>query len=63
MFDTWTAGTWAILIVDVIAIIIVVLFLKSKIQHKLKEVEARQAHERLQRRRASDAPEEGKRRS
>ena len=25
MFDTWTAGTWAILIVDVIAIVIVVL--------------------------------------
>ena len=45
MFDTWTAGTWAILIVDVIAIVIVVLFLKSKIQHKIKEVEARQAHE------------------
>ena len=63
MFDSWTAGTWAILIVDVIAIVIVVLFLKSKIQHKIKEVEARQAHQRLQRKRAINGPEEEKKRS
>ena len=63
MFDTWTAGTWAILVVDVIAIVIVVLFLKSKIQHKIKEVEARQAHERLQRKRAASSPEKEKQRS
>ncbi|MEL0331929.1 MAG: hypothetical protein VW982_06915 [Candidatus Poseidoniales archaeon] len=49
MFDTWTLGTWLILVVDIIAIIIVVMFLKRKIQHKLDEVEARQAHERLMR--------------
>ena len=48
MFGTWTASTWVILIVDVVAVVIVVLFLKSKIQHKIREVEARQAHERLQ---------------
>ena len=34
------------------AIVIVVMFLKSRIQLKLKEVEARQAHERLMRKRA-----------
>lgn len=51
MFDEWTAGTWLILLVDIVAIIIVVMFLKRKIQHKLHEVEARQAHQRLQRKR------------
>ena len=51
MFDEWTAGTWLILLVDIVAIIIVVVFLKRKIQHKLHEVEARQAHQRLQRKR------------
>ena len=49
MFETWTVGTWLILVVDIIAIIIVVMFLRRKIQHKLHEVEARQAHERLMR--------------
>ena len=39
MFETWTVGTWLILVVDIIAIIIVVMFLKRKIQHKLHEVE------------------------
>ena len=51
MSDEWTAGTWLILLVDIVAIIIVVVFLKRKIQHKLHEVEARQAHQRLQRKR------------
>lgn len=47
MFDSWTASTWLILIIDIVAIVIVVKFLKAKIQHKLKEVEARQAYQRL----------------
>ena len=51
MFEDWTAGTWLILVVDLIAIVIVAMFLKSRIQLKLKEVEARQAHERLMRKR------------
>tara|TARA_Y100000813_G_scaffold180861_1_gene149516 strand:- start:410 stop:610 length:201 start_codon:yes stop_codon:yes gene_type:complete len=51
MFEEWTASTWLILLVDIIAIVIVVMFLKRKIQHKLHEVEARQAHQRLQRKR------------
>lgn len=44
MFETWDAWDWTILIVDVVAIIIIVTFLKRKIQHKIAEVEARQAH-------------------
>lgn len=47
--SAWTATDWLILVIDVAAIAIVVIFLKRKIQHKLKEVEARQAHERLMR--------------
>ena len=42
MFDGWGPTDWAIVILDVIAIVIVVLFLKKKIQSKLKEVELRQ---------------------
>jgi len=59
MFETWTVGTWLILVVDIIAIIIVVMFLRQKIQHKLHEVEARQAHERLMRKQhRTSSPEE-----
>lgn len=47
MFEEWTMTTWLILLVDIVAVIIVVLFLKRKIQHKLEEVEARHAHKRL----------------
>ena len=47
MFEEWTASTWLILLVDIVAIVVVVMFLKRKIQHKLHEVEARQAHQRL----------------
>tara|TARA_B100001989_G_scaffold170237_1_gene122788 strand:+ start:397 stop:591 length:195 start_codon:yes stop_codon:yes gene_type:complete len=47
MFDEWTMTTWLILLVDIVAVVIVVLFLKRKIQHKLEEVEARHAHKRL----------------
>ena len=49
MFGEWLADNWVILVVDIAAIVIVVMFLKSRIQLKLKEVEARQAHERLMR--------------
>ncbi|RJU93833.1 MAG: hypothetical protein DWC03_04040 [Candidatus Poseidoniales archaeon] len=49
MFGEWLADNWLILVVDIAAIVIVVMFLKSRIQLKLKEVEARQAHERLMR--------------
>ena len=42
MFDGWGPTDWAIVILDVIANVIVVLFLKKKIQSKLKEVELRQ---------------------
>ena len=45
----WTLSDWLILAVDILAVIIVVTFRKRKIQHKLREVEARQAHERLMR--------------
>ena len=55
MFEEWTASTWLILLVDIIAIVIVVMFLKLKIQHKLHEVEARQAHQRLQRKQTQAA--------
>ena len=51
MFGELTVGTWLILLVDLVAIVIVVMFLKSRIKLKLKEVEARQAHERLMRKR------------
>ena len=44
MFETWDAWDWAILVVDIVAIAIVATFLKRKIQHKIAEVEARQAH-------------------
>jgi len=52
MFGEWLADNWLILVVDIAAIVVVVMFLKSRIQLKLKEVEARQAHERLMRKQA-----------
>ena len=64
MVGEWIAENWLILVVDIAAIVIVVMFLKSRIQLKLKEVEARQAHERLMRKQArkeeapSDSEEE-----
>jgi hypothetical protein len=54
MLGGLSLGTWLILLVDLIAIVIVVMFLRSRIQLKLKEVEARQAHERLMRKQARD---------
>ena len=42
MFDNWGAAEWVILVVDLIAIVIVVRFLSSKVKSKLAEVEERQ---------------------
>ncbi|HJM55141.1 MAG TPA: hypothetical protein QGI72_02730 [Poseidonia sp.] len=42
MFDQWGLSSWGILLVDLLAIVIIVIFLKRKIQSKLKEVESRQ---------------------
>ena len=39
MIGEWGLTDWAIVILDVIAIVIVILFLRKKIQSKLKEVE------------------------
>ena len=44
MFEAWDAWDWTVLVVDIVAVIIVVTFLKRKIQHKIAEVEARQSH-------------------
>lgn len=44
MFEAWDAWDWTVLVVDIVAVIIVVTFLKRKIKHKIAEVEARQAH-------------------
>ena len=55
----WTLSDWLILAVDILAVIIIVTFLKRKIQHKLREVEARQAHERLMRNAKSSLADDG----
>ena len=46
-----------LLVVNVIAVYIVVRFLKSRVELKLREVEARQAHERLMRKRDRNTEE------
>jgi hypothetical protein len=48
MFDQWGWSSWVILVVDVLAVLIVVWFLKKKIQSKLNEVELRQDFHRQQ---------------
>ncbi|GIR75637.1 MAG: hypothetical protein VX011_02540 [Candidatus Thermoplasmatota archaeon] len=57
LFEEWGRTEWVLLVVNVIAVYIVVRFLKSRVELKLKEVEARQAHERLMRKRERDADE------
>ncbi|MCH1540229.1 MAG: hypothetical protein L7S56_02165 [Candidatus Poseidonia sp.] len=52
MFDSWGATEWFILVIDLVALAIVVEFLRRKIKHKLDEVEVRQAFH-LQQRRAA----------
>ena len=49
LFETWGRTEWVLLVVNAIAVYIVVRFLKPRVELKLKEVEARQAHERLMR--------------
>ena len=55
MFDNWGAAEWVILVVDLIAIIIVVRFLSSKVKSKLAEVEERQNTSTNRRREAKQA--------
>ena len=57
LFETWGRTEWVLLVVNIIAMYIVVRFLKSRIELKLREVEARQAHERLMRKRDRNAEE------
>ena len=54
LFEEWGRTEWFLLFVNAIAVYIVVRFLRAKIRHKLHEVEARQAHERLMRKRARE---------
>tara|TARA_B100000282_G_scaffold295321_1_gene274347 strand:- start:1057 stop:1251 length:195 start_codon:yes stop_codon:yes gene_type:complete len=55
MFDNWGAAEWVILVVDLIAIVIVVRFLSSKVKSKLAEVEERQNTSTNRRREAKQA--------
>ena len=50
MFDNWTYVEWLILIIDILAVVIVVRFLRNKIKKKLQEVELRQSYQTRQRR-------------
>ena len=55
MFDNWSTAEWVILVVDLIAIVIVVRFLSSKVKSKLAEVEERQNISTNRRREAKQA--------
>ena len=57
LFETWGRTEGVLLVVNVIAVDIVVRFLKSRVELKLREVEARQAHERLMRKRDRNTEE------
>jgi len=50
MFENWGTTEWFILVVDIVAVIIVVRFLRNKIRRKLNEVEVRQSFQRRKRR-------------
>tara|TARA_B100001540_G_scaffold138445_2_gene123116 strand:- start:2088 stop:2288 length:201 start_codon:yes stop_codon:yes gene_type:complete len=50
MFSNWTYVEWLILIIDIVAVVIVVQFLRNKIKKKLDEVELRQNFQTRQRR-------------
>ena len=50
MFENWGTTEWFILVVDIVAVIIVVRFLRNKIRRKLNEVELRQSFQTRQRR-------------
>jgi len=47
--QSWGKTQWILLVVDLLAIVFVIWFLKWKIQHKLAEVESRQALRTLHR--------------
>tara|TARA_B100000900_G_C20542716_1_gene701212 strand:+ start:1279 stop:1458 length:180 start_codon:yes stop_codon:yes gene_type:complete len=53
MLDNWTYVEWLILIIDILAVVIVVRFLRNKIKKKLQEVELRQNYQTKQRRQLS----------
>ena len=55
MFDNWGTAEWVILVVDLLAIVIVVRFLSSKVKSKLAEVEERQNSSTNRRREAKQA--------
>ena len=57
LFETWGRTEWVLLVVNTVAVYIVVRFLKSRVKLKLREVEARQAHERLMQKRVREAEE------
>lgn len=50
MFENWGTTEWFILVVDILAVIIVVRFLRNKIRRKLNEVEVRQGFQTRKRR-------------
>ncbi|MAK20225.1 MAG: hypothetical protein CMA05_02820 [Euryarchaeota archaeon] len=50
MFENWGTTEWFILVVDIVAVIIVVRFLRNKIRRKLNEVEVRQGFQTRKRR-------------
>ena len=50
MFENWGTTEWFILVVDIVAVIILVRFLRNKIRRKLNEVELRQSFQTRQRR-------------
>ena len=50
MFENWGTTEWFILVVDIVAVIIVVRFLRNKIRRKLNEVELRQNFQTRKRR-------------
>ena len=50
MFENWGTTEWFILVVDIVAVIIVVRFLRNKISRKLNEVELRQGFQTRKRR-------------
>ena len=59
MFDNWTYVEWLILIIDILAVVIVVRFLRNKIKKKLREVELRQNYQtRLRREHTKQTSEE-----
>ena len=59
MFDNWTYIEWLILFIDILAVVIVVRFLRNKIKKKLREVELRQNYQtRLRREHTKQTSEE-----